>query len=56
MIRLVEVNPEQIASQVRDRYAAYDMAQAEVQLSAIPIRTGRSELSVKVEVIWELAE
>lgn len=56
VIRLVEVDPEQVTSQVRDQFAAYDLGKSAAQLSALPIRTGRSELSVQVEVIWELAE
>ncbi len=56
VIRLVEVNPEQATSQVRDGLALYDLARTAAEVSALPIRTGRSELSVEVEVIWELAE
>jgi len=57
VIRLVEVDPEDANSRVRDQALAYgklDLARAE--LSSLPIRTGRSELSVEVEVVWELAE
>ena len=56
VIRLVEVNPEQATSRVRDQLALHDVARTAAEVSALPIRTGRSELSVEVEVIWELAE
>jgi len=55
VIRLAEVNPQETTSLVRDQRVLYDAA-ALSKVAALPIRTGRSELSVEVEVIWELAE
>ena len=58
MIRLAEVDPEEAAGRVQDRFLPYaaDAVRSSADLAALPIRTGRSELSVEVEVIWELAE
>jgi uncharacterized protein YggE len=59
VIRLAEVDPEEARSRVRDQLLAYgvaDLARSSAEVSSLPIRTGRSELSVEVEVIWELAE
>ncbi|HWM75450.1 MAG TPA: SIMPL domain-containing protein [Nocardioides sp.] len=58
VIRLAEVDPEEAASRVQDQFLPYaaDAVRSSANLAALPIRTGRSELSVEVEVIWELAE
>jgi uncharacterized protein len=57
VIRLSEVDPEALNSQVRDqRLADFALDSAALSLKALPIRTGRSELSIQVEVIWELAD
>ncbi len=53
VVTLVEVDPEQVQSQVqRSSYAVRDL---EALADAVPIRAGRSELSVTVQVVWELA-
>jgi uncharacterized protein YggE len=58
VIRLTEVDPEQARSRVRDQLMAYsaDKSRAAAEAGALPIRSGRSELSVEVQVVWELAE
>ena len=56
VIRLAEIDPESIQSQVRDHRLALGAFDAVRSVAALPIRTGRSELGVRVEVIWELAE
>ena len=58
VIRLAEVDPESENSRVRETYAtkAFGLTDSSAELAALPIRTGRSELSVQVQVVWELAE
>jgi len=57
VIRLAEVNPEEATSRVRDqRLSAEAYDSAALSKAVLPIRTGRSELSVEVQVVWELAE
>ncbi|MDO9381163.1 MAG: SIMPL domain-containing protein [Nocardioidaceae bacterium] len=51
VMTLVEVQPEGYESQIARTAAYADSA----ELSSVPIRSGRSELAVTVQVVWELA-
>ncbi|MFB9315171.1 SIMPL domain-containing protein [Nocardioides plantarum] len=50
---LVEVGPEAYESQVQ-RSSGYRLTYAADALSSVPIRAGRSDLSVTVKVVWRL--
>jgi uncharacterized protein YggE len=50
---LVEVGPEAYESQIQDAMA-YRATSARDDLGSVPIRAGRSDLSVTVKVVWRL--
>ena len=58
VMTLVEVDPERVYSQVEaasNAFGAYDAVSSRSSLAALPIRTGRSQLDVTVQVVWQLA-
>lgn len=54
VMTLVEVNPADVQSQVSLERLSYNLASADAAFGAVPIRAGRSDVGVTVQIVWDL--